>query len=108
MARKGKRAGVPVLCVGNFTLGGAGKTPAAIAIATMLAAGGRAGVLPQPRLWRQHRGAETGRRRMPIMRAEVGDEALLLARVAPTIVARDRVAGASLAKAQGATVVRHG
>src|SRR5579872_5848012 len=36
MAAKGAAAGVPVLCVGNFTLGGAGKTPTVIAIARML------------------------------------------------------------------------
>jgi tetraacyldisaccharide 4'-kinase len=104
MARKGKRAGVPVLCVGNFTLGGAGKTPATIAIATMLAAAGErvfclsrgyGGSIAGPKLVNAHADHAT----------EVGDEALLLARVAPTIVARDRVAGANLAKAQGATVV---
>ncbi|HXX09659.1 MAG TPA: tetraacyldisaccharide 4'-kinase, partial [Pseudolabrys sp.] len=40
MTKKGARAGVPVLCVGNFTTGGAGKTPAAIVLAQMLADAG--------------------------------------------------------------------
>ena len=40
MTRQGARAGVPVLCVGNFTLGGAGKTPAAMMLAKMLQAAG--------------------------------------------------------------------
>src|SRR4051794_41865724 len=40
LKREGYRAGVPVLCVGNPTLGGAGKTPTALAVARMLKATG--------------------------------------------------------------------
>ena len=100
----GRSAGVPVICVGNLTVGGAGKTPAALTVARLLLAaherpffltrgyGGRlAG--PVPVSLSAHRAAD------------VGDEPLLLARLAPTIVARDRVAGAQAARFGGASVV---
>src|SRR5260221_10942129 len=37
---RGRRAGAPVVCIGNLTVGGAGKTPTALAVARMLAAAG--------------------------------------------------------------------
>src|ERR1700688_93273 len=104
MARPGARAGVPVLCVGNFTLGGAGKTPAVITLAKMLA---DAGELPFC-LSRGYGGSLAGPQQVDTRMhraAQVGDEALLLARVAPTIFARDRVEGAEAARAAGASVV---
>jgi len=104
MTRKGKRVGVPVLCVGNFTVGGSGKTPTAMAIARMLQdAGERVFCLS-----RGYGGSVSGPKLVDAHddhASEVGDEALLLARVAPTIVSRDRVAGGEFARAQGATVI---
>ena len=103
LARTGQRARVPVVCIGNPTLGGSGKTPAAIAIARMLQQAGKRPAF----LTRGYGGRLAG----PVAvtpthsAADVGDEPLLLARVAPTIVARDRVAGARAAEAAGADII---
>jgi tetraacyldisaccharide 4'-kinase len=94
---------LPVICVGNLTAGGSGKTPIAIAIAEMLRAKGHRPCF----LTRGYGGSERG----PALASRghsadvMGDEALLLARTAPTIVARDRAAGARLAVEKGATVL---
>ncbi|HMA55366.1 MAG TPA: tetraacyldisaccharide 4'-kinase [Pseudolabrys sp.] len=104
LTMKGAQAGLPVLCVGNFTLGGAGKTPTTIMLSRMLA---DAGERPYC-LSRGYGGAAAGPKLVDAhadVATQVGDEALLLARAAPTVVARDRVAGAAFARAQGATMI---
>lgn len=94
----------PVICVGNLTAGGAGKTPTALALAAWLHARGR-----HPHfLTRGYGGEVTGPLRVAPSRhgfREVGDEPLLLATAAPTWLARDRVAGAQAACEAGADLV---
>lgn len=89
-----ERVRLPVVCVGNFTAGGTGKTPLAIHLAKSLSGWGYHPVF----LTRGYGGRGGAPRLVDLARdtsAEVGDEALLLARHAPVIVAADRVAGAS-------------
>jgi tetraacyldisaccharide 4'-kinase len=104
MQSDGQRAGVPVICLGNLTVGGAGKTPAALAVAQLLHAAHERPFF----LSRGYGGRFAGPVRVNLAlhrAADVGDEPLLLARVAPTIVARDRVAGAKLACFAGANLI---
>lgn len=100
----GRSAGIPVICIGNLTVGGAGKTPAALCVGRMLADAGQRVFF----LSRGYGGALAGPVRVDAVRhraSDVGDEPLLLARIAPTIVSRNRVAGAEMARAAGATVI---
>jgi tetraacyldisaccharide 4'-kinase len=104
MRSDGARAGVPVICLGNLTVGGAGKTPAALAVAHLLLAARERPFF----LSRGYGGRLAGPVRVdPSFHhaADVGDEPLLLARLAPTIVARDRVAGARAARLGGSSVI---
>jgi tetraacyldisaccharide 4'-kinase len=92
--------GVPVICVGNVTIGGVGKTPIVREIAGRLTG---AHVLS-----RGYGGRLEGPVRVDPERhtaAEVGDEPLMLAKGLPVWVARDRAAGAKAAAAAGAKVV---
>jgi len=104
MHLRGRRAGVPVICLGNLTVGGTGKTPAALAVAHLLHAAHERPFF----LTRGYGGKLAGPLRVnPAIHhaADIGDEPLLLTRLAPTIVARDRAAGAQFAQFAGASVI---
>ncbi len=104
MARVGMKPGIPVICVGNITVGGAGKTPAVIAIVERLRAAGRVAHV----ISRGHGGSLNGPARVDPVRHradEVGDEPLLLAAFAPVWIGKDRAATARAAAAAGADIL---
>lgn len=95
---------LPVICVGNFTAGGSGKTPVTMLLAERLKARGERPV----GLTRGYGGTERGPHMVDPKRDtadRVGDEPLLLARICPVCVARDRAAGARAIESSGAASV---
>ncbi|MEY9755124.1 tetraacyldisaccharide 4'-kinase [Bradyrhizobium yuanmingense] len=104
MLRQGVDAGIPVICVGNYHVGGAGKTPTVLVLTKLLRELGETPVV----LSRGYGGRLKG----PVMvdrerhdASDVGDEPMMMARDVPVVVARDRLDGVALAKSQGATVI---
>lgn len=96
--------GAPVICVGNFTVGGTGKTPIVIALAkAAIARGIKPGILS-----RGHGGASPKAKLVHAANDSamvVGDEPLLLARHAPVAVARKRASGAALLLQEGCDLI---
>jgi tetraacyldisaccharide 4'-kinase len=104
LRRDGFDAGIPVLCVGNYHVGGAGKTPTVLALTKLLRELGETPVV----LSRGYGGRLSGPIKVdPDRHAadDVGDEPLMMARTVPVVVARDRIGGVALARSQGASVI---
>lgn len=96
--------GVPVISIGNLTVGGSGKTPVAREVLRLLRAAG----VDAHALSRGYGGKLAGPLKVDLAvhaAADVGDEPLMLALDSPAWIARDRVAGARAAAADGAGAV---
>jgi tetraacyldisaccharide 4'-kinase len=98
-----QRATIPVISIGNVTVGGAGKTPTTLALIPILRDLGHTPHI----LTRGYKGAALTAHRVSETDTwqQVGDEALLLAKAAPTWVGRDRLASANAAAKAGATIL---
>ena len=104
MQSAGFDAGIPVICVGNYHAGGAGKTPTVLALTKLLRELGETPVV----LSRGYGGKWQGPVKVDPIRhiaANVGDEPLMLAQTVAVVIARDRIEGVALARSQGATVI---
>ncbi len=104
MRKLGLAPGVPVICVGNYHVGGAGKTQTTLALVALLREIGEVPVV----LTRGYGGSLKGPVSVDVARhiaAEVGDEPLMMARDVGVVVARDRVEGAALARSRNASVI---
>ena len=99
-----EKAGIPVICVGNLTVRGVGKTPVVLALLDRLSAMGQTPAA----LSRGYGGKLAGPVRVdPAVHtaADTGDEPLLLAGKASAWISRDRPAGAKTAAGSGASVI---
>lgn len=100
---KSTKVGVPVICIGNLTAGGSGKTPVAISVAKMLRRLGK-----NPFFVSRGYGGRLKDVVVDINKhspQQVGDEPLLLAEAAPVVVNHKRVDAAQKAICQGADVI---
>ena len=97
------QAKMPIICVGNISVGGTGKTPVCLALAELLRQHDQ-----QP--WFLNHGYHAAEQSVLVdtkshSALDVGDEALLLAQQAPTIVDSARARGAQLAEKLGAPLL---
>ena len=104
LGAKSPKIGLPVMCVGNFTIGGGGKTPTVMALAKhALTMGLKPGILT-----RGYGGSEKGPHLVDSEHDDaghVGDEPLLMSFHAPVAVASNRLKGAQLLQRHGCDLI---
>ncbi len=103
LKKKSTKIDIPVICVGNISMGGTGKTPTAIYMAQMLIEQGYNPFI----LSRGFGGSILGPIRVEPehIAKEVGDEAVLMAYFAPVIICKNRAEGGKFAQSQGADIL---
>jgi tetraacyldisaccharide 4'-kinase len=96
--------GIPIVCIGNVTVGGAGKTPVTELVRAYFNAKG----LRAASLSRGYRGRLEGAHRVDPSRhtaADVGDEPLMLSASGESWISKDRALGARAMKADGVQLI---
>ena len=97
------QAKIPVICVGNLSVGGTGKTPVCLALGQILKE-------MNARLFFLNHGYKSKKKGILVRKGQlsaldIGDEATLLATEAPTVVDPRRARGAQLAERKGAGIL---
>ena len=102
MQRDGVDAGIPVICVGNYHVGGAGKTPTVLALTKLLRALGETPVVLSRGYGGRLKGPVMVGRERPTA-SDIGDEPPMMGRDVPVAGGRGRPDGGPPGKKQGAT-----
>lgn len=95
-----------VICIGNLTVGGSGKTPLAAGLAKQLIIQNKKVAF----ISRGYKGSLSSNKALKVnfgkhSASEVGDEPLLLSKIAPTYISKNRYAAAQMATNDGAEVI---
>lgn len=95
-----------VICIGNLTVGGSGKTPLAAGLAKQMIAQNKKVAF----ILRGYKGSLSSKHPVKVnsnehKSFEVGDEPLLLSKIAPTYISKNRYAAAQMATNDGAEVI---
>lgn len=100
---KSQKVGRPVICIGNLTAGGTGKTPVAVSMAKLLQGQGKNPFFVSRGYGGTLKGILVDNKKHTAF--EVGDEPLLLSRQAPVVINSNRYLAAQKALKSGAEII---